>query len=97
MLQVFDKIVRVLDAIASARAVGVEVSINTTIHRHNRHQLPALRDLLIAAGVRSWQLQIAIPTGAMAAHRDQVLPAEDLLWLVPQIQVRKGLLRLKKK
>jgi radical SAM protein with 4Fe4S-binding SPASM domain len=76
---------RVLDAIASARAAGVEVSINTTIHGHNRHHLPEMRDLLIAAGVRSWQLQYAIPTGAMAAHRDQVLPAEDLLWLVPQI------------
>jgi radical SAM protein with 4Fe4S-binding SPASM domain len=85
---------RVLAAIASARSTGVEVSINTTIHIHNRHQLPEMRDLLISAGVRSWQLQLAIPTGAMAAHRDQVLPAEDLLWLVPQIaqfcQERKG-------
>ena len=76
---------RVLDAIASARASGVEVAVNTTIHRNNRHQLAELRDLLVDAGVRSWQLQYAIPTGAMAAHRELVLPAEDLLWLVPQI------------
>jgi radical SAM protein with 4Fe4S-binding SPASM domain len=76
---------RVQAAIASARAVGVEVAVNTTIHRNNRHQLAAIRDLLISAGVASWQLQYAIPTGAMAAHRDLVLPAEDLLWLVPEI------------
>ena len=85
---------RVLAAIASARAVGVEVAVNTTIHRSNRHQLVAIRDLLVEAGVRAWQLQYAIPTGAMAAHRDLVLPPEDLLWLVPQIaefcQERKG-------
>jgi radical SAM protein with 4Fe4S-binding SPASM domain len=76
---------RVLDAIASARAVGAEIAVNTTLHRDNRHQLAAIRDLLVAAGVRSWQLQYAIPSGAMAQHRDRVLPAEDLLWLVPQI------------
>jgi radical SAM protein with 4Fe4S-binding SPASM domain len=76
---------RVLDAIASARASGMEVAVNTAIHRRNRHQLVEIRDLLVEAGVRSWQLQYAIPTGAMAAHRDLVLPAEDLLWLVPQI------------
>jgi len=76
---------RVLDAIRSVRAVGLEISINTTIHRLNRYQLVPLRDLLTAEGVRSWQLQYAIPTGAMASHRDWVLPPDDLLWIVPQI------------
>jgi radical SAM protein with 4Fe4S-binding SPASM domain len=76
---------RVLEAIADAGAAGLEVAVNTTIHRGNRLQLVEMRDLLVRAGVRSWQLQYAIPTGAMAAHRELVLPAEDLLWLVPQI------------
>ena len=76
---------RVLEAIRTVRAVNLEVAINTTIHQRNCQQLPAIRDLLIAAGVRSWQLQYAIPTGAMAAHPELVLPPEDLLWLVPQI------------
>jgi radical SAM protein with 4Fe4S-binding SPASM domain len=76
---------RVIEAIRSVRAVGLEIAINTTIHRLNRHQLVTLRDLLVAEGVRSWQLQYAIPTGAMAAHRDLVLPPDDLLWIVPQI------------
>ena len=77
--------VRVLAAIRSARAVGLDVAINTSLHLQNRKQLLDMRSLLVELGVRSWQLQIAVPTGAMAAHRDQTLPAEDLLWLVPQI------------
>ncbi|MGD0835065.1 MAG: radical SAM protein [Polyangia bacterium] len=76
---------RVLEAIRSVRAVALDISVNTTIHSLNRHQLVELRDLLEAEGVRSWQLQYAIPTGAMAGRRDLVLPAEDLLWIVPQI------------
>ena len=76
---------RVCEAIRTSRAAGLQVSVNTTIHRLNRSQLLAIRALLVELGVWSWQLQIAIPTGAMARHRDLVLPPEDLLWLVPQI------------
>ena len=76
---------RVLEAIRTVRAAGLEVAINTTLHTLNRNQLLAMRALLVDLGVRSWQLQIAIPTGAMAAHRELVLPPEDLLWLVPLI------------
>lgn len=76
---------RVLAAIQEVRAVGLPVAVNTTLHRKNRTQLPDLRRLLGELGVSTWQLQIALPTGAMAAHRDLVLPPEDLLWLVPQI------------
>jgi radical SAM protein with 4Fe4S-binding SPASM domain len=76
---------RVLAALRSVREVGLEFGVNTTIHRGNRHQLVELRDLLAAEGVRSWQLQYAIPTGAMARHRDLVLPPEDVLWLVPLV------------
>jgi radical SAM protein with 4Fe4S-binding SPASM domain len=76
---------RVLSAISSSRAAGLQISINTTLHLHDRHQLADMQRLLIELGVWSWQLQIAIPTGSMAAHRDLVLPPEDLLWLVPQI------------
>jgi radical SAM protein with 4Fe4S-binding SPASM domain len=76
---------RVVEAIKLARAAGLGVAINTTLHRRNCGQLAEMRSLLVELGVRSWQLQIAIPTGAMAQHRDLVLPPEDLLWLVPQV------------
>lgn len=76
---------RVVAAIRQVRAAGLEVAVNTTIQRSNCKQLPDLRALLVELDVRSWQLQLAIPTGAMAGHRDRVLPPEDLLWLVPQI------------
>ena len=76
---------RVVDAIRITRGAGLDVAINTTIHRLNRKQLPDMRRLLIDLGAHSWQLQIAIPTGAMAGHRELVLAPEDLLWLVPQI------------
>jgi radical SAM protein with 4Fe4S-binding SPASM domain len=76
---------RVVEAIKLARTAGLSVSINTTLHRLNRGQLAEMRGLLVDLGVRSWQLQLAIPTGAMAQHRELVLPPEDLLWLVPAI------------
>ena len=76
---------RVVEAIKLARTAGLAVSINTTLHRLNRGQLAEMRGLLVDLGVRSWQLQLAIPTGAMAEHRELVLPPEDLLWLVPAI------------
>jgi radical SAM protein with 4Fe4S-binding SPASM domain len=76
---------RVVSAIRASRAVGLQISINTTLHLRNRYQLADMHRLLVELGVFSWQLQIAIPTGSMAAHRDRVLPPEDLLWLVPQI------------
>ena len=76
---------RVLDAIRVTREVGLDVAINTTIHLGNCRQLLDMRSLLLDLGAHSWQLQIAIPTGAMASHRELVLPPEDLLWLVPQI------------
>lgn len=76
---------RVEAAIQACRAVGLAVSINTTINADNSRQLPAIEHRLIEIGVHSWQLQLAVPTGAMAAHRERVLPAEELLWLVPQI------------
>jgi len=76
---------RVLAALRTVRDVGLEFGVNTTIYRGNRHQLAALRDLLVSEGVRSWQLQYAVATGAMARHRELVLPPEDVLWLVPQV------------
>jgi radical SAM protein with 4Fe4S-binding SPASM domain len=76
---------RVVAAIRATRKAGLEVAINTTLHRRNCRQLDEMRTLLLDLDVRSWQLQLAIPTGAMAEHRDRVLPPEELLWLVPRI------------
>jgi radical SAM protein with 4Fe4S-binding SPASM domain len=76
---------RVLDAIRVTREVGLDVAINTTIYRGNYKQLLDMQSLLRKLGAHSWQLQIAIPTGAMSNHRELALPPEDLLWLVPQI------------
>jgi radical SAM protein with 4Fe4S-binding SPASM domain len=76
---------RVEAAIRACRGVGLAVSINTTINAVNCRQLPAIEQHLIALGVHSWQLQLAVPTGAMAANREHVLPPKELLWLVPQI------------
>jgi radical SAM protein with 4Fe4S-binding SPASM domain len=76
---------RVQAAIRTVHAVGLQIAINTTLHCHNRRQLRDMYRLMVDLGVSTWQLQIAVPTGSMAAHRDQVLPPEDLLWLIPQI------------
>jgi radical SAM protein with 4Fe4S-binding SPASM domain len=76
---------RVLEAIDLSVAAGVPTAVNTTINRRNARGLPELRRLLADHGVFSWQLQLATPTGNLASHRELVIDAADLLWLVPQI------------
>jgi radical SAM protein with 4Fe4S-binding SPASM domain len=76
---------RVVRAIDMSVAAGLRTGVNTTIHRLNRSLLPQLRTFLMEHGVFGWQVQLATPAGNMEAHRDLLLPPEDLLWLVPQI------------
>lgn len=50
----------------------------TSVNKNNLGELPAIRDILIEAGVDSWQVQICIPMGNMAEHRENLIDAEDI-------------------
>jgi heme b synthase len=46
-----------------AREGGLPFQINTTVTRHNRHDLPAMLRLAIALGAVGWDVFMLVPTG----------------------------------
>ena len=62
------------------RDAGVPSSVQTVVGRHNQHldDLRALRDHLVAVGVRHWVLHVAIPAGK-AGRQPALLPDADAL------------------
>jgi len=78
---------RVVAAIDACVAGGLPVAVNTTVNKLNQHCLRELREFVIAHGAFSMQVQLATPSGNMGQHRDLVLDAADLVWLVPELAV----------
>jgi len=78
----FDAAVR---GIAAVRRAGVEVQVNTTVTRLNRHLLPQLHDLAVKLGVQAFHPFLLVPTGRGADLAGVELTAgeyeETLLWL----------------
>ncbi|MGW3729304.1 TIGR04053 family radical SAM/SPASM domain-containing protein [Streptomyces sp. NPDC000851] len=52
-----------LDAWDAARALGMKVQINTTVARHNRHDLPDIVRLVAEHGAMLWSAFFLVPTG----------------------------------
>lgn len=50
----------------------------TSINKTNIKELDLIKDILIEAGVDSWQLQICIPMGNMANHPEELVDPEDI-------------------
>jgi radical SAM protein with 4Fe4S-binding SPASM domain len=67
---------RTLRIIADAHAVGLPVQINTTVARHNAHQIDAIAELLAGQHIVLWSLFFLIPTGR--ATPEQRLSAEEV-------------------
>lgn len=70
--------VKCMEAIENLRKAGLTAAVNTTVTKENIEELPQLQKLFYEAGVSSWQLQPAIPSGRMDRHRDSVLSSEDI-------------------
>lgn len=64
-----------LNGIQYAHAAGLPVQINTTITRHNLHDLDALGDLLRGLGIVLWSVFFVVPTGR-ARPEDDLTPLE---------------------
>jgi radical SAM protein len=56
----FDWTVRMLEA---ARALGLSTQINTTISRHNLHDVEPIVDLITTLGISLWSVFFIVPTG----------------------------------
>ncbi len=76
---------RVITAVDHCVAAGIPVGVLTHLNRLNSRTLDELFALIHSHDVTFWQVQLGVPTGAMDAHRELVLPPEDLLWLVPEL------------
>lgn len=76
-------------ALGHLRAAGLKIGANTNINRVNAPDLEALYELLLAAGVRSWQVQITVPLGRAADRPAMLLQPYDLLDVVPRLAALK--------
>ncbi len=52
-----------VDAWDAARALGMKVQINTTVARHNLHDLPDIVRLVVEHGAMLWSAFFLVPTG----------------------------------
>jgi radical SAM protein with 4Fe4S-binding SPASM domain len=61
--------------VAEARRIGLPVQINTTVARHNLHQIDALAELIGGLDVALWSVFFLVPTGR--AQVEQRITAEE--------------------
>lgn len=75
---------RTVEVVAVARRAGLTVQINTTISRHNLHDLPAIAELLRAQDISLWSVFFLVPVGRGRADQriapEQYEEVFELLW-----------------
>jgi len=67
----------VMDAARAARAAGLEFQINTTVTRHNIHELEAILNLAVEIGAAAYHPFLLVPTGRGKDLADQELSPEE--------------------
>ncbi|MBN8524134.1 MAG: radical SAM protein [Planctomycetes bacterium] len=60
--------VRSIPLLEEARRLGLSTQINSSIGRHNEHQLPALAQLGGLLGISLWSVFLLVPTGRAGAE-----------------------------
>jgi heme b synthase len=66
-----------LRGIRSAKKVGLEFQINTTVTRHNLHQIPQILDLAVDLGAAAYHLFLLVPTGRGKDLQGQAISSHD--------------------
>jgi len=72
-----------LNTLGRARAAGLGISVNTQIGAEIIPQLPELMDIIIAAGVKQWQIQITVAMGNAVDNPELLLQPYRVLELMP--------------
>jgi radical SAM protein len=67
--------IRTLYALETARRMGLETQVNTTVTRHNRARLLEIAHVVEHSGARLWSVFFLVPTGRAAVADD--ISAED--------------------
>lgn len=68
----FDRTLRILH---DARDLGIATQVNTSITRHNQHQLEGIAGLVEGLDLRLWGVFVVVPTGR-AAEEEMLAPTE---------------------
>lgn len=74
-----------LESLQNLREVGIQVSTNTQINRLSIPDMGDVLELIGAAGVRSWQIQLTVAMGRAADEPEVLLQPYDLLDLFPML------------
>ncbi len=74
-----------LEAMKNLRDAGVWVSANTQFGRSSLREMPALLDVLIAAGIHSWQVQLTVAMGRAADEPGLLLEPYQVLEVMPML------------
>jgi radical SAM protein with 4Fe4S-binding SPASM domain len=72
-------------ALGHVRAAGMQPHANTQWNKLNLPEVEALGEVLLLAGVQSWQVQITGAMGRAADEPDWLLQPPDMLELVPRL------------
>jgi radical SAM protein with 4Fe4S-binding SPASM domain len=73
------------EALANLRAAGMPVSANTQIGRASLAEIAEVFELLIAAGIHSWQVQITVAMGRAADEPHLLLEPYHMLEVLPML------------
>ncbi|HAK58947.1 MAG TPA: heme b synthase [Nitrospiraceae bacterium] len=78
----------VMKAIENLKLVGMEFQVNTTITKHNVHELPQLLEFVIKLGAVAYHPFLLVPTGRGKELAEQEISPEDyektLTWFYKQ-------------
>jgi Ser-tRNA(Ala) deacylase AlaX len=83
-----DQVLHFLDKTDPLPAVGLPVQVNTTITRHNVHQVDALAELLAPLDIVLWSVFFLVPTGR--ATMDQRIDPETYEEVFAQLLAHVG-------
>ena len=72
-------------ALGHLRAAGIEVGVNTQINSANLDEIPAVLDVIAAAGVSGWQVQLTVAMGRAADRPELLIEPCDMLRVVPML------------
>lgn len=67
----------VMKAIENSKKVGLEFQVNTTITKHNLHELPQILDMVIKLGAKAHHPFLLVPTGRGAELKHLEIPPEE--------------------
>jgi radical SAM protein with 4Fe4S-binding SPASM domain len=67
----------ILKNISLLQKNSIPVCVVTTINKLNYRELPTLATFLHFAEIKNWQLQIAMPSGRMSKHRQNLISVSD--------------------